>query len=112
MRKQNPFDAESVRELAKLLAETDLTEIEVQKGDMRVRVARNISVTVAAQAMPVASAPIAGAEAHAQPGGAAPSPRTMPPARRTRHGHLADGRHRLSRARARTRSPSSRSAPR
>ena len=48
MRKQNPFDADSVRELAKLLAETDLTEIEVQQGDMRVRVARNVNVTVAA----------------------------------------------------------------
>ncbi len=59
MRKQNPFDAESVRELAKLLAETDLTEIEVQKGDLRVRVARNVSVTVAAApapAMPYADA--------------------------------------------------------
>ncbi|MFI4995059.1 MAG: acetyl-CoA carboxylase biotin carboxyl carrier protein [Hyphomicrobiales bacterium] len=59
MRKQNPFDAESVRELAKLLAETGLTEIEVQKGDLRVRVARNVSVTVAAApapAMPYADA--------------------------------------------------------
>ncbi|SDR62837.1 biotin carboxyl carrier protein [Rhizobiales bacterium GAS191] len=48
MRKQNPFDADNVRELAKLLAETDLTEIEVQKGDLRIRVARNVTLTVAA----------------------------------------------------------------
>ena len=34
---------DSVRELANLLAETDLTEIEVQKGDLRVRVARNLT---------------------------------------------------------------------
>jgi acetyl-CoA carboxylase biotin carboxyl carrier protein len=62
MRKQNPFDAESVRELAKLLAETDLTEIEVQKGDVRVRVARNLSVTVAASPSALPSAPVAEAE--------------------------------------------------
>ena len=66
MRKQNPFDPESVRELAKLLAETDLTEIEVQKGDMRVRVARHVNLTVAAPPLPVAAAPAA-LEAAAQP---------------------------------------------
>jgi acetyl-CoA carboxylase biotin carboxyl carrier protein len=48
MRKPNPFDADAVRELAKLLAETDLTEIEVQKGDLRIRVARNVTMTVSA----------------------------------------------------------------
>jgi acetyl-CoA carboxylase biotin carboxyl carrier protein len=52
MRKQSPFDTDSVRQLANLLAETDLTEIEVQKGDLRVRVARNL----AAAATPVAVA--------------------------------------------------------
>jgi acetyl-CoA carboxylase biotin carboxyl carrier protein len=51
MRKQSPFDTDSVRQLANLLAETDLTEIEVQKGDLRVRVARNL-----AAATPVAVA--------------------------------------------------------
>jgi acetyl-CoA carboxylase biotin carboxyl carrier protein len=48
MRKSNPFDTDSVRELANLLAETDLTEIEVQKGDLRVRVVRNLTLPVAA----------------------------------------------------------------
>ena len=67
MRKQNPFDPESVRELAKLLAETDLTEIEVQKGDMRVRVARHVNLTVAAPPLPVAAVPAAAPEAAAQP---------------------------------------------
>jgi acetyl-CoA carboxylase biotin carboxyl carrier protein len=52
MRKQSPFDTDSVRQLANLLAETDLTEIEVQKGDLRVRVARNF----ASAATPVAMA--------------------------------------------------------
>jgi acetyl-CoA carboxylase biotin carboxyl carrier protein len=47
MRKSNPFDADSVRQLANLLTETDLTEIEVQKGDLRVRVARNVTLPLA-----------------------------------------------------------------
>jgi acetyl-CoA carboxylase biotin carboxyl carrier protein len=40
MAKASPFDPELVRELASLIAETDLTEIEVAKGDLRIRVAR------------------------------------------------------------------------
>ncbi|MFI5010878.1 MAG: acetyl-CoA carboxylase biotin carboxyl carrier protein [Hyphomicrobiales bacterium] len=70
MRKQNPFDADSVRELAKLLAETDLTEIEVQKGDLRVRVARNVTLTVAAPAM-ASPAAAAAAQAPVEPAAAA-----------------------------------------
>jgi acetyl-CoA carboxylase biotin carboxyl carrier protein len=65
MAKASPFDPDLVRELATLLAETDLTEIEVEKGDLRIRVARTItaSVTVpmaasAAQApMPIPAPP-------------------------------------------------------
>ncbi|RVU20519.1 acetyl-CoA carboxylase biotin carboxyl carrier protein [Methylobacterium oryzihabitans] len=56
--KQDPFDPELVRELANLIAETGLSEIEVEKGDLRIRVARtltaNIQVPVAA---PAAAAP-------------------------------------------------------
>ena len=40
MAKDSPFDPDLVRELATLIAETDLTEIEVEKGDLRIRVAR------------------------------------------------------------------------
>ena len=43
-----------VRELAKMIAETDLTEIEVEKGDLRIRVAR-MPATV--QAVAPAAAP-------------------------------------------------------
>jgi acetyl-CoA carboxylase biotin carboxyl carrier protein len=56
MATKSPIDPELVRELAQLLNETDLTEIEVEKGDLRVRVARTISATVQ---VPVASAPVA-----------------------------------------------------
>ncbi|MGO4705141.1 acetyl-CoA carboxylase biotin carboxyl carrier protein [Microvirga sp. 2MCAF38] len=40
MAKENPFDPDLVRELASLISDTDLTEIEVEKGDLRIRVAR------------------------------------------------------------------------
>jgi len=79
---KSPIDPELVRELAQLLNETDLTEIEVQKGDLRVRVARTITATVqvpsAAPAMLAAAAaavaaPVEGKAAAAHPG-AVPSP--------------------------------------
>jgi acetyl-CoA carboxylase biotin carboxyl carrier protein len=65
MRKTNPFDTDSVRELANLLAETDLTEIEVQKGDLRVRVVRNLTLPVAAIAPAAAITMAAASEATA-----------------------------------------------
>jgi acetyl-CoA carboxylase biotin carboxyl carrier protein len=49
------FDPEAIRELAKILRETDLSEIELVEKDSRVRVARN--VTVAPVAMAAAPAP-------------------------------------------------------
>jgi acetyl-CoA carboxylase biotin carboxyl carrier protein len=52
MAKASPFDPELVRELANLLANTDLSEIEVEKGDLRIRVARNITTAVS---IPIAS---------------------------------------------------------
>ncbi|MBY0611911.1 MAG: acetyl-CoA carboxylase biotin carboxyl carrier protein [Beijerinckiaceae bacterium] len=54
---KSPFDTETVRELAKLLSETDLTEIEVEKADLRIRVARQIQASVQVAA-PVAPAPV------------------------------------------------------
>jgi acetyl-CoA carboxylase biotin carboxyl carrier protein len=54
------FDPEAIRELARILRETDLTEIELVEKDSRVRVARVMpapaAVTVAAPA-PAAAAP-------------------------------------------------------
>ncbi len=53
-------DAGLVRELAGLLSETDLTEIEVEKGDLRIRVARETRYAMAAAPAPVAiAAPVA-----------------------------------------------------
>ncbi len=59
---KTPFDTEIVRELAKLLAETDLTEIEVEKADLRIRVARqvqaNASVAASQAFIPAQSVPV------------------------------------------------------
>jgi acetyl-CoA carboxylase biotin carboxyl carrier protein len=42
---KKPFDSDFIRELALLIAETDLSEIEVAQGDLRIRVARNVQIT-------------------------------------------------------------------
>jgi acetyl-CoA carboxylase biotin carboxyl carrier protein len=66
MARTNPFDPELVRELAGLLAETDLTEIEVEKGDLRIRVARQVTQNVmvpSQQYAPTAPTPVAVAPA-------------------------------------------------
>jgi len=41
-----PIDATAIRELAQLLTETGLTEIEVEQGGQRVRVARQVTQAV------------------------------------------------------------------
>ena len=65
-------DAGLVRQLAELLDETRLTEIEVQDGDRRIRVVRNIAVPAAAAPVAVAAAPAAAAPAPAAAAPAAP----------------------------------------
>ncbi len=86
MATKSPIDPELVRELAQLLNETDLSEIEVEKGDLRVRVARTLTATVqvpAAAPMMAAAAPAAAPAAASAPSdakaaaahpGAVPSP--------------------------------------
>ncbi|MBQ8103867.1 MULTISPECIES: acetyl-CoA carboxylase biotin carboxyl carrier protein [unclassified Afipia] len=61
--KEKPADErELIRELAMLLDETNLTEIEIERAGLRLRVARNISIAapVSYQAAP-AAAPVAAA---------------------------------------------------
>lgn len=48
--KAGTFDKDLIRELAELLNETGLTEIEIEHEGRRVRVARNVTVGVAAHA--------------------------------------------------------------
>ncbi len=86
MAKASPFDPELVRELASLIAETDLTEIEVAKGDLRIRVARTITAHVSVPAHPApqpVAAPLAAPAPAAladggSPGRQAPHPGAVP----------------------------------
>ncbi len=84
-------DAGLVRELAGLLSETDLTEIEVEKGDLRIRVARETRYAMGASA----SAP--GDRRSCRSARAGPRRSRGRGARKpSGRGEIADGRHRLS----------------
>lgn len=70
------IDATAIRELAELLAETGLTEIEIEQGGARLRVARQAGghfVSVPSGPASAAAAPVAEAPKGPQPG-AVPSP--------------------------------------
>lgn len=75
------IDSSVIRELAELLTETGLTEIEIEQGGSRLRVARQVVSSYVADApVRVAAAPAAAGEAPAPakpkgpPAGAVPSP--------------------------------------
>ena len=62
--KSRSEDSALIRELALLLDETNLTEIEIERAGLRVRVARNISITASVPAnLPVANLAAAAAPA-------------------------------------------------
>lgn len=62
--KNQLIDKTTVRDLADILKDTDLTEIEIENGDLRIRVSRNITVQPAAyQVSAPAAAPVAAATA-------------------------------------------------
>ena len=76
-------DSALIRELALLLDETSLTEIEIERAGLRVRVARNISVaaSVPAAYMPAAAAgpaPVAAASSAAAAADPAKHPGAVP----------------------------------
>lgn len=60
------IDTALVRQLADILNDTDLTEIEVERGDLHIRVAREVTVAAPVQ--------YAAAPAYAAPAPAAPAP--------------------------------------
>lgn len=78
MAKDSPFDPELVRELATLIADTNLTEIEVEKGDLRIRVARLVTTQVTASLTP--AAPVTGPPPVVAPPPAADMPGAAKPA--------------------------------
>lgn len=76
-KEKSPVDSAAIRELAKLLDETKLTEIEIEQGGLRLRVARGGTAVMAAAPAPVAAAstaPAAPAKPSGPPAGAVPSP--------------------------------------
>lgn len=78
--KSAAFDPKLVRELAEILNDTDLSEIEVERGDLRLRVARTLQAQIVPQALapapvvptPAATPAPAAAPAPAEPAGNAP----------------------------------------
>ena len=60
-------DIELVRELAELLSETGLSEIEVEDGDRKLRVARELQAAAYAAPAPQMAAPAAAQQAAPQP---------------------------------------------
>jgi acetyl-CoA carboxylase biotin carboxyl carrier protein len=78
--KSGSNDSALIRELALLLDETNLTEIEIERGGLRVRVARNISIAASlpSSLQPAISAPVVAAPADvtdvAKHPGVVPSP--------------------------------------
>jgi acetyl-CoA carboxylase biotin carboxyl carrier protein len=71
--KKNGIDKGLIRDLANILNDTDLTEIEVEQDDLRIRVSRQ-SATQYVQAPIAAAAPVAAAPVAAAPAAAAAAP--------------------------------------
>ncbi|MCH4266870.1 MAG: acetyl-CoA carboxylase biotin carboxyl carrier protein [Brevundimonas sp.] len=69
--KNKNIDADLVRSLADILNDTDLTEIEVERGDLKIKVKREVTVAAAPIQYAAAPAPVA----HAAP---AAAPVSMP----------------------------------
>ena len=74
--KDGLVDAAAIRELAELLKETGLTEIEIEHGGARLRVSRQAGSTVMASAPAAAAAPTATAPVPAKASG--PNPGAVP----------------------------------
>ena len=77
-KKHAEIDAALVRQLAEILNETDLTEVEVERGELRIRVAREVTVNAAPVQYAAAPAPVAAAPAAAAaPAGMPSDPATI-----------------------------------
>jgi acetyl-CoA carboxylase biotin carboxyl carrier protein len=71
--KNTVIDTETIRDLADILNDTDLTDIEIEHGDLRIRVSRNVTVQAAATVYPAAAPVAAAAPAAAAPAAAEPT---------------------------------------
>ena len=64
---QAPIDSEMMRSLASLLNDNDLSEIEYETEDFRIRIARTVQANISYMAAPAAAPAAAGASAPAAP---------------------------------------------
>jgi acetyl-CoA carboxylase biotin carboxyl carrier protein len=64
--KNSGIETKLIRELAKILNDTDLSEIEMEKGDLRLRVARGTGPVTVTHAAPAAAPVVAAASAPAE----------------------------------------------
>ncbi|MDM7851707.1 acetyl-CoA carboxylase biotin carboxyl carrier protein [Pseudochrobactrum kiredjianiae] len=80
--KSSGIDQAVIRDLANILKDTDLTEIEVEQDDLRIRVSRNVTVQAAPQQYfapaPAMAAPVAAAPAAEAPKAADKSKNAVP----------------------------------
>lgn len=74
--KKHEIDANLVRQLADILNDTDLTEVEVERGDLKIKVKREVAVAAA----PVHHAPAPAAAPVAPPAPTAPAMASDPAA--------------------------------
>ena len=91
MPSNNGFDTKLVKDLAKILRDSELTEIEIDNEGTKIRVTRNVTQTVVAAA-PVAAAPVAAAPVATPAAAAAPDHRRGAARHHVRH---APARHAL-----------------
>ena len=75
-KKHAEIDAALVRQLAEILNETDLTEVEVERGDLKIKVKRSVTVAAAPVQYAAAPAPVA-APAAAAPAAMLSDPATI-----------------------------------
>ena len=75
--KNEGIDAGLIRSLADILNDTDLTEIEVERGELRIRVAREVTVAAAPIQYAAAPAPVAAPAAAAAPASMPSDPATI-----------------------------------
>ncbi len=76
------IDTDLVRSIANLLAETNVGEIEIKKGDLKIRVSRQVSVAATAAPVAMAATPVTPAPAPAPAAAPAAPP---PPAAASAH---------------------------
>jgi acetyl-CoA carboxylase biotin carboxyl carrier protein len=76
--KKHDVDQQLVRDLAGILNDTNLTEIEVEIGDLKVRVARQVqAATYAMPPLPAGPAPVSAPAAASSSSGASSSPESL-----------------------------------